>query len=232
MSNLAGKTILVTAGGTREYIDDVRVVTNISSGALGAKIAEELCQRGAKVHYVHAKHGIMPRETGFAETARLNTWPIITVQDLHDTMKTILTAFKVDAVIHSAAVSDFTFERDEAVKLSSSSAEDFIEFMRKTIRPTPKIISKVKEWAPDTHLVGFKFTVDKGEDELADIAWKMGEKVGCDFVIANDKERMKEARENMALFVNHCGIFTRAAGKDIIAKRLADQLEIFCECPI
>lgn len=226
MNEWAGKTVLITAGGTREYIDDVRVVTNISSGALGACIAEELYRRGAKIHFVHARHGIIPSvQEGISDTARLNMWPIVTVQDLYDTMKTILTAFKVDAVIHSAAVSDFTFKHDGAVKLSSSSAEDFIEYMRKTITPTPKIISKVKQWSPSTHLVGFKFTVGKAEDELADIAWNMGKKVGCDFVVANDKERMKEARSHLAVFVNENGVFCRAFGKEDIAKKLAEQLE-------
>lgn len=229
MSKLSGKKILITSGGTREYIDDIRVVTNISSGALGAKIAESFYAAGCQVFFVHAKHSVQPIVMeGISDSSRIASFPVISAQDLHDTMKTLLTAFKIDAVIHSAAVSDFTFKHRGAVKLSSSSTKDFIEYMRQTITKTPKIISKVKKWSPKSVLVGFKFTVDKGEDELAQIAAKMGNKAGCDFVIANDKERMKEARNHLAIFVDYYGnIFARVAGKENIAHSLVDHLEDF-----
>lgn len=49
---LAGKRVIVTAGGTREYLDPVRFITNASSGTLGLEVAEELIRRGARVDLI------------------------------------------------------------------------------------------------------------------------------------------------------------------------------------
>lgn len=225
--------VLITAGGTREYIDDVRVVTNISSGALGAKIAEEFYSHGWQVHYVHAKYGIMPCiQEGISDKARLNSWPFVTTSDLYDTMKAILMAFKIDVVIHSAAVSDFTFERNENIKLSSDSADDFIEYMRKTIRPTPKIIQEIKKWAPETYLVGFKFTVGQASEELAETANKLAHKVNADLILANDKVEMTRESEHVMHFIykrpselSYPWPHKRFFGKDIIARSLFNHIK-------
>lgn len=222
--NLKGKNVLVTAGGTREYIDDVRVMTNVSSGALGAKIAEEFYRAGARVHYVHAKQSVMPWvEEGINETARLACYPIVTVQDLLDTMKALILAFKMDVVVHSAAVSDFTFDRSKPVKLSSSDMYGFIEYMRQTITPTPKIIRLIKEWRPDVYLVGFKFTVGQLEDIL-EIARKLCESSDCDFIVANDKEEMKREREHVAYLIDKTGEYRTRRGKKDIARSIVTHI--------
>lgn len=226
------KRVLITAGGTREYIDDVRVVTNISSGALGAKIAEEFYSHGWQVHYVHAKYGIMPRvQEGVSDTARLNAWPFVSTSDLYDTMKAILTAFKIDVVIHSAAVSDFTFERDGNIKSSSGSAEDFIKYMKETIRPTPKIIQEIKKWAPETYLVGFKFTVGQTSEELAETANELANKVNAELILANDKVEMSREAEHVMHFIPRKNEnpypwpHKRFYGKDIIARSLFNYIK-------
>ncbi len=51
--------ILVTSGGTSEYIDDVRIITNISTGKLGAKIAYAFLRAGHEVIYLHGKRSEM-----------------------------------------------------------------------------------------------------------------------------------------------------------------------------
>lgn len=227
---LNGKHIIVTAGGTREYVDDVRVMTNISSGALGAKIAAELYRNGAKVHYVHGKGSVMPVvDEGICESSRLNTYPIVTCQDLYDTLKSLCTAFKPFSVIHSAAVSDFTFKSDKPIKLSSSDEEGFIEYMRQTITRNPKIIQEINEWAPGTKLIGFKFTVGKSVEELEDIAWNMGKKNGCYGVVANDKEIMKREKTHIAYWIpTHGDRYNRVYwyGKDTISVQISKVLSI------
>lgn len=220
------KKVLITAGGTREYIDDVRVVTNISTGALGAKVAEEFYARGWQVHYLISKQGVMPNPAeGMRETSRLSTYQYVTVEDLMFNMEWIIKDLKVDAVVHSAAVSDFTFDKSGAVKLDSGSPEAFVEFLRKTIRTTPKIIQKVKKWNPDTKLVGFKFTVGKTASELVEIAHASCLRSNCDFVIANDKELMKTARNHVANLIYPSGYQNPLIGKDGIAKGIVEALE-------
>jgi phosphopantothenoylcysteine synthetase/decarboxylase len=227
---LNGKHVIVTSGGTREHVDDVRVMTNISSGALGAKIAAELYRNGAKVHYIHGKGSVMPViDEGISETARLNTYPIVTCLHLYETLKSLCIAFKPFSVIHSAAVSDFTFKSDKPVKLSSSDEEGFIEYMRQTITRNPKIIQEIHQWAPDTKLIGFKFTVGKTTEELENIAWEMGKKSGCYGVVANDKEMMKREKTHIAYWIpTHADKFSRVYwhGKDAIAVQISKVLSL------
>jgi phosphopantothenoylcysteine synthetase/decarboxylase len=234
MSNLlAGKHIMVTSGGTREYIDDVRVVTNISTGALGAKIAEELYRRGAKVHYIHGQNARMPDlEYGISD-GTFNSYPIKTCADLYDGMHALIPAFRMDAVIHSAAVSDFTFKRDGEVKLSSEDEEGFIEYIRKTITRNPKIIQEIKGWRPETILIGFKFTVGLEPPDLIDIAIKSGGKSGCDAVFANDKSMFTDYKEHVGFLINLKKDLKEVfnshylyRGKEAIASGISDYLEV------
>jgi len=225
--NLKNKKVMITAGGTREYVDDVRVVTNISTGALGARMAEGFYREGCKVQYVHAKQSVMPKlNEGILDSATFSSHQIVTVNDLLITMESIIKAFDIDIVIHSAAVSDFTFKRDIPVKLSSNSLESFVEHIRKTIIPTPKIIQQIKIWKPDIFLVGFKFTVGKNLEDLVKIARESGIKSGCDLVIANDKEEMKNAGKHIAHFVDPEKIIIHTCiGKERIVSGLIENLK-------
>jgi len=227
MGDLVRKRIMVTSGGTREYIDDVRVITNISSGALGAKIAEELLERGASVSYVHAKRACIPINYDTLEgwdTSRnlLCCHEIVTSYDLFETMKKLLTGFNIDAVVHAAAVSDFTFDLNKAMKLSSSSPEAFIEHLRSTIKKTPKIIRHIHEWDPKTILIGFKFTV--GCKDILPNARDFLKSTGSHMIVANDKEEMAKLRIHRAYLVTNIGHVT-ANGKVSIAVEIADFLE-------
>jgi len=212
---LKGKRILVTSGGTQEYIDDVRVLTNVSSGKLGALIAEKLSSSGAEVHYLHGKNAVRP----FNYLGDM-AYKVTTAQDAYNKMQELVPT--MDAVVHCMAVSDFTFKRDEALKCKSSDPQAFIDFMGRTITPNPKIISKIKEWNPKTILIGFKFEVGITNEELILLARKSIQKNGCDLVIANDKEEMIRAKEHVAYMVfakESTGPF-KMNGKDVIAQQI------------
>jgi phosphopantothenate--cysteine ligase len=196
------KKILITAGGTREYIDDVRVLTNISTGNLGAQIAlDASLMEDTLVYYVHATGCVLPEHLGLCSSSRILYYPVKTAQDTLDVMKKLIIEEEIDVVIHSMAVSDFTFKRDGSIKLKSNDPEAFIEFMRKSITPNPKIISHIKEWRPETILIGFKFEVDIDHQKLIALARASIEKNGCDLVIANDKSEMKKINSHVAYFV-------------------------------
>ena len=207
--SLEGKRILVTSGGTSEYIDDVRVLTNISTGKLGAMIADSLACERAEVQYLHGRNARIPSwlgtgTLGSCVTAHpsgnsIECTEVRSAQDAYDAMEKLVP--QMDAVVHAMAVSDFTFKRDAAIKCSSSDAEAFIEYMRQTITKNPKIIGKVKEWNPRTILIGFKFEVGLGLGELVTIADKSITTNGCDLVVANDKAEMTREKEHVAHFV-------------------------------
>ena len=95
--------IVITAGGTSERIDDVRTITNSSTGSLGfaignAFIAEEKVE---KIYYLHGKRAVWP------EHEKIEPIEIGGVMDLKENITRVLTEDTIDAVIHAMAVSDY-----------------------------------------------------------------------------------------------------------------------------
>jgi len=217
---LTGKRILVTSGGTQEYIDDVRVLTNISSGQLGADIAVSLIDAGADIYYLKGANAAYPdpMRNGFYHTITVKS-----AQDAYKEMEKLVP--DMDAVIHCMAVSDFTFKRDGALKCKSSDPQAFIDYMARTITKNPKIISKVKEWNPKTILVGFKFEVGTTNEELIELARNSIKTNQCDLVVANDKEEMARDKAHTAYLVdpNPNGSVLKVSGKE----EIAFQIQVF-----
>ena len=111
--DLAGKTIVVSAGGTMEPIDPVRVITNNSSGKMGYALAEAGRDRGAKVILVAAP-------TGLPDPALVEVVAVKTAQEMCDA---VLERVKgADALIMAAAVADYrpTTEADQKIKKASA----------------------------------------------------------------------------------------------------------------
>jgi len=115
--------------------------------------------------------------------------------------------------------------RNESVKLKSNDPEAFVDYMRKTIKKNPKVISMIKNWNPDVILVGFKFEVGKSVSDLAAIALESLKNNSCDFVVCNDKEEMKEENAHVAYLVTEEGGFTKYIGKDSIARGVYDKVK-------
>src|SRR5690242_427351 len=107
---------IVTAGPTYEPLDDVRRLTNFSTGRLGTELANYLVARGHKVILLV---GEIATYSGERKAQRIETFS--TTSDLREKLK-LLSAKKADAIFHAAAVSDFSFGRifepDAANKLT------------------------------------------------------------------------------------------------------------------
>lgn len=204
--------ILITSGGTMEKIDDVRVVTNISTGKLGSIIANKFIEHGHDVTYVAPRTAVMPDSNGFYSFELVtNTDSVLKVME-----RLVPTA---DIVIHSAAISDFTFKYEGAIKCGSDSAEDFIEHMRRTITKTPKVISNFRNWNPNAVLVGFKFTSGKSNGELMAIAKKLMADNKLDMVLANDKQKIQKSKEHVGTLITDSWE-EKLYGKDDIASSI------------
>lgn len=209
--------ILVTAGGTTEYIDDVRVLTNISTGKLGCVIADHALNEGHEVSIVAPR--LMPKWP----SDRVVRYAVTDTASVMEVMQRLVP--KHDVVIHTMAVSDFTFERTGATKLSSGDPEAFAEYIKNTLRMNPKIISYIKTWNPHCKLVGFKFEVGISHESLLDKAYDSLVRNNCDLVVANDKAEMQREDEHVAYLVDPSHRTVRAEGKLDIAEKVITYVE-------
>jgi phosphopantothenoylcysteine decarboxylase/phosphopantothenate--cysteine ligase len=184
--SLKGKKVIVTAGGTREKIDDVRFLINQSSGKMGAAIAEELYIRGAKVLLIRAKDAVKPRYLIKEELFE-------TSSELHDIIKKH--APNYDAIFHAAAVSDFQVSNPQNGKISSS--EEFTLSMK----PQIKIINHIKTWNSKIKLIAFKATAEQNEDEMIEIAKQKLKDSNADTVIANDSSAFENDTNEVVIIL-------------------------------
>jgi len=121
--------ILITAGGTREYIDPVRFISNASSGRMGYALAQAALKAGHKVTLITAPTALKP-PTG----AR-----VISVESAAEMFKAVKEWFpKCDCLIMAAAVSDYTPAKPSRAKLKKQAARLTLE-----LKPTPDIL----KWA-------------------------------------------------------------------------------------
>ena len=118
------RTILITAGGTSERIDDVRVISNFSSGRLGLAVAQSFLESGAmdvsKIYYLCDQNTPVPSDE------RVMPVRVSGAQGLLDALKHLLSTEKIDAVIHAMAVSDYTVRQVttmEAIKAGTEEEE-------------------------------------------------------------------------------------------------------------
>lgn len=219
------KKILITSGGTKEYIDSVRVLTNISSGKLGAMIAQKFSKnKEYKIWYLHGEDAFLPDCPN-----KDNPLAYISIKSANDAMvnmRKLITEEKIDVIIHAMAVSDFTFKKDSDIKLKSNDPDAFIEYMKETITPNPKIIGMIKGWNPTCILIGFKFEVDIDHSELIDLARESIQKNGCDLIIANDKKEIERLKSHIAYFVYSDDM---QATYGVKGKMVQDKLDIATE---
>lgn len=201
-----GLNWLLTSGGTRIRIDPVRHITNMSHGTFGSRIAHEILYQGDTLTFIRAKGSLSPfsvtcdaRRDSFEDSvARLldahrglkyfekyNEIEFDTFQDYADRLEAAIRVTKPDIVVLAAAVSDYGVENPHEAKIRSNDA------LTIQLAPLPKLISKIKEWCQTTTLVGFKLLVSATKDELIEAANKSIETNGCDLVIANDLESIR-----------------------------------------
>lgn len=170
--SMKGKRILVTAGGTMEKIDDVRYITNKSSGKMGVAIAEECYLRGAEVLLFRSQTAVKPRYLIKEEM-------FLTADDLYALVKKYVKDFNY--FYHTAAVSDFKVQNSDSGKLSSDNE------LALELTPQVKILERIKDLNPKIKLIGFK--AEAGEKLLIPHALKRMRTSRSDLMIANNISR-------------------------------------------
>ncbi len=164
-TDLSGKLIVVTAGGTQEPIDPARYIGNRSSGKMGFALAEAARDRGADVTLITAP-------TNLLEPAGIALVRTRTAAEMKDAVAEAVK--KTDALIMAAAVADYKPKNPAQSKIKKQSLELTLELVR-----TPDILSEVNG---SFIKVGF---AAESENMVANANQKLARK-GIDLMVAND----------------------------------------------
>lgn len=222
--------IVVTAGGTNEKIDDVRFITNMSTGKLGSEIINSLTDkffneetlRDHTIFYIYAKGADFP-----VGASCIRYIEVTDTRSVEATVKKIITENKIDYFIHSMAISDYAvdkvFTMDDIINALSdrnpfdkSAIKDALVSMKGinndtkisseneemfiSMKKTPKIIDMIKKTDKNIFLISFKLLSDVSRDKLIEVAQKQLERTDSDIVIANDLKTIRNG-SHKAIFV-------------------------------
>jgi len=211
-TTLQGKTVLVTAGPTREFLDPVRFLSNRSSGKMGTAMAREAVLRGARVIFVTGPSQVPP--PAGAELVR--------IESAADMEREVLVRFgEADVVVMAAAVSDFTFSGRAGHKMKKEALPESLKLVR-----TTDILKALGAKKTGQFLVGFAAETE----DLKENALKKAREKNLDFIVANDVSREGigiECDENQALLIDAGGrtIETPVLSKIELSRVIWDALE-------
>ncbi len=184
--DLKGKKVLITAGGTREFFDPIRFISNASSGQMGYSLAKECYGFGADVFVVSAP-------TCLKLPSQIKKIDVISAQDMFNVIKDIYREF--DIIIMNAAVSDFKPSSYSKEKLKKNKENPVVE-----LSPNPDILKFLgKNKNKNQILVGF---AAESENIIENATEKLIRK-NLDVIVANPvKVFNKDIYEGVIIFKN------------------------------
>lgn len=215
--DLAGRSILISAGGTREAIDPVRFIGNRSSGKQGVALAEAALARGASVTLV-AAHLDVDAPTGATVVTVSSTSDLQTAMQEH--------ADSADTIIMCAAVADF---RPTAVADSKIKKDAVGETVSLVLERTPDVLAGLAaDRRPGQRVVGFAAETEPDDDRLQLMGAEKARRKGVDLLVVN-RVGLTEgfgAATNSVMMVDGDGsVVARAAGDKLsVAHRILDLL--------
>ncbi len=186
---LKGKTVVVTAGPTREFMDPVRFLSNPSSGKMGFELAKEARRRGAQVILITGPTALVPPAGVAVES-------VVTAEEMKEAVLRVYP--QADIVVMAAAVSDFRFKDIRAGKAEKKDVGESL-----SVEKTPDILALLGKAKVSQFLVGFAAETD---DAVAKARKKMAAK-RADLMVANVVGRGLgfEAEENEVQIIPPAG---------------------------
>lgn len=188
--------VLITAGGTCEAIDAVRVLSNRSSGRTGAALADAFSAAGWDVTLLRGQNAIAPR------------WPVrqqvfSDFADLQARLKNRLQTTGFDLVLHAAAVSDYSLARVNGEKAGQRrKISSDTETLTLSLKRNAKLVDRIKHWSrkPDTRLVAFKLTATNDTRQQRAAVDKLLQRSQADWVVHNDQLEIDANRHGFRLY--------------------------------
>jgi phosphopantothenoylcysteine decarboxylase/phosphopantothenate--cysteine ligase len=204
--DLSGKSVLITAGGTREAIDPVRVITNRSSGRQGYALAEAAARMGARVTLVST----VARNLALDTRRAIDIVRVESATEMHEAV--LSRAAQSDCVIMAAAVSDFTLTPSRE-KLKRRDGPPDLHF-----EPTPDILGElVAARHAGQVIVGFAAETNDVAQNAA-IKWQ---KKNVDLLVVNDVSADGAGFEHPT---NEVEIWSRNAEPERVSQRSKEEV--------
>lgn len=177
---------LVTAGPTVEPLDSVRRLTNHSTGTLGTTLANHLACAGHEVLLLRSRSATAPPPLHAVATEAFGTTrELLACFEGHATGQPV-------AIFHAAAVADFevggVFRRGadgSMVPLSAGKHSTREGVLWAELRPTPKILARLRDLYPQAWITGWKYEVDGSREEVLQRAREQRTACRSDAVVAN-----------------------------------------------
>lgn len=179
---MSGINVLVTAGSTVEFIDSVRILTNLSSGKMGLNIAQQCLDKCFNVTFVYG-HGSL----NIPDDPRMNIIRIKTTEEMLKVVKERILNEKQHIVFHAAAVADFSIlhsSKKMPNKMDTRNGTKTIKLV-----PTTKIVDKIKQFDNNIFLVAFKAEYGVSKELLVKRALAKLNECNGDLIVANDVSR-------------------------------------------
>jgi phosphopantothenoylcysteine decarboxylase/phosphopantothenate--cysteine ligase len=207
--DLAGETVLVTAGPTREKIDPARYLTNRSSGRMGYAVAEAALRRGARVLLVSGPTALTPPPA--AEVTRVES-----AEQMRDAVMNLLPQSTI--VIKSAAVSDYRAKSASPQKIKRKGP------ITLELEPTADILKEISSRKQSQIIVGF---AAETENVLENARQKLAAKQ-LDAIVVNDVSRegvgFDSDRNEVTIIMHDEVIEVPETTKREVAQRVLDQV--------
>jgi len=216
--------ILITAGATKEYIDGVRYISNISTGKTASTIAKILYENNYDISFLHGTYSEVP-DCDFTE------YIYDDFESLKKQLYSLIEINKFDFIIHSSAVSDYTIDKIETEGSSfiadkNAKINSELNSLTLKLKPTEKLLNQIKRKSlnKEVVLVAFKFVEQIDSQDPFIQVEKLFHSAQADLVVLNsltdrktdntqrnfylfDKDKMiakNESSEKLALTLNKC----------------------------
>ena len=237
------KRLLITGGPTNEFIDEVMKITNMSTGSFSISLANIFSERGYEVDLI-LNRCISTDKIN----RQVRIYPVETTEEMLREIEDRIAEKNYSVMIHTAAVGDYKADfsflmKDLAEELfnkkeqlnspediynilmdpeskidNSSKISSYQKDLTVKLGLTPKIISNLRKWMPDTIILGCKLLENVSKEELFSVAQRLCEKNDVDYIMANDLADLRDGQSTRYL-----------VGKEgVTGIRLETSHDVFC----
>ncbi|QEE14335.1 bifunctional phosphopantothenoylcysteine decarboxylase/phosphopantothenate--cysteine ligase CoaBC [Promethearchaeum syntrophicum] len=210
--DLKGKKFLITAGPSREWIDNIRFLSNPSSGKTGIAYAKEIIERGGEVTIIYGP-GTEPTPIG-AEIIHVND-----AIDFSEALNDTLVNNRFDVLISTAAIADFTPKNKKIEGKISSDKKDLLL----NLVSTPKLINLARSLSEKLFIIAYKAENNLVKEILIEKAYNRLKSANVDLIIANN---ISPSNKNIGFNSDTNEVFVIDKDKNVHHLKLASKQDI------